>query len=364
MKRPIFIVLVVLVALSALVYIHSKRSLVLLGSDLSAKEESLRKFQVEFQMSPDAAAIDRLAETNRSNSDQFKKLMSIVDVKSAAIPQDVSDKGIYFFESVYATTKLLERKAAAKKMIMPAVNFAVEIPKEEDIPYLLKQNEMIDQIMNIIIEAGMCEVEAVVPLPFDRKDKVLDFEKLSIQVVMSVDADTFIKVVSRINDSVPLYLIEELSLQSQKANRLKVNLCVSRIVTNLSASDSSQSKKDEAASLNKIYPLSMAFDAFTGRNPFFEIKKIAPEDPASAAAAGLLSPAEEDTIGPQFTYKGTIFMDNKFVGIIKDNWNNNVCFVKEGDTCSGYEVLSIDEKKAVLFKDEQEIEITKGDSNG
>jgi hypothetical protein len=67
---------------------------------------------------------------------------------------------------------------------------------------------------------------------------------------------------------------------------------------------------------------------------------------------------------PQFTYKGSINSGNKLVGIIEDNWQNKVCFSQAGDLCSGYKVTKIEDAKATLSKDNQEVILIKGANNG
>ncbi|MFC1709089.1 hypothetical protein ACFL2J_03395 [Candidatus Omnitrophota bacterium] len=361
MRKIISIILLISVVISMFAYLYNKRGLATLSSNMDAQEESMRKFEEDMGLIPGAPALKKLEEAISLDDKEIQMLQSIMDSKNREVPLDVSDKSIYFFESLYATTKALERKASAKKMIIPAVNFSVDIPQEEDIPYLLKQVEMIDHIANIIIDAGNCEIEAIVPSLIDRREQVLDFHKLSIKVSMQIEPNSFVKVLFEINNQIPLYLIEELFVKTQDIDRLKVSFVVTRIVTNSTLSDAPELEVREIQVLDKIYPLGFEFKKFSERNPFFEFVKAAVEVPGSAPAQ--VNSSNKDTLGPQFTFKGSMSMGDKMVGIIHDNWNKNTCFAGEGDICSGYQVSNVEEKKVILLKDDQELEVAKGASS-
>lgn len=357
MRKIILIVLLVLLFVCTSLYIYNKRSMVVLNSNLGQQEESVNKFKDELKIDPSTSAITNLEQMNIANDKELKKLKSVFDSQDQEVPLDVSDKGIYFFESVYATTKLLERKAATQKMIIPPINFAVDVPKDEDIPYLLKQLEMIEDVVSIIIEAGQCDIESITPRLLDKEERMLSFNKQSIQITMGIYPNSLVKVFSDINSHIPLYLIEELSVKSSEENRLRVSFIISRVYTGLSLADIAEFKNKDILDLNVIYPLNLEFESFAKRDPFFKYREAVKE------TSVVERPAIVGRTGPQFTYKGNIYINDKLVGIIEDNWKKSVCFSGAGDVCSGYEVLNVEEKKIVLFKDGQEIVIMKGASN-
>jgi hypothetical protein len=249
------------------------------------------------------------------------------------------------------------------------VDFSVDVPREEDIPYLLKQIEMIDDIMGIIVGVGKCEVATIRPLPLDKTKKFFDFEKLSLQIVLTCDANALVSVLSEINRHAPVYFVEELSLVSVEPPRLKVSLVISRVLTGVSLEDIAEFKSKEIFDLNSVYPLDVDFKTFSKRNPFFRAKdlvkgedvSVSPE--ASLASSNGTSAAKGAKAVPQFTYKGSINTGDKLVGIIEDNWQSKVCFSQVGDLCSGYQVTKIEDAKATLSKDNQEIILLKGANN-
>lgn len=359
MKNIILIILVVLLAIGTFLYMQSKNSLAILTKDLHKQEQAIEKYQKEAQMSPGPEAINKLEEANKLGEKDLKKARSIFDSQGKDLPIEVSDKGIYFFESLYATNKLLERKATAKKMVLPSINFSVEIPQETDIPFLLKQIEMIEQVTGIIIDIGNCEIESVAPVPLDINTKILDFNKLRMQATVKIDANSFIKVISELNNHLPLYLIEELSVKSLEDGRLRVNLIISRIITGLSLADIAEFNNKDIKDLNAIFPLQLDSKLPSTRNPFVKYVKVTAQGPGSTQA----KPGVVSSPGPQFTYKGSINMSGKIVGIIKDNWQDNTCFSSEGDICSEYKVLTVKDKEIKLSKDGQEIILMKGAEN-
>lgn len=362
MKKNILIILIILLAVAVLLYGYGKRSLAVLSEDLNKQEEAIKKYKQEAEISPDADAISKLEKDSAQSEKELKKAKSIFDSKGTELPADVSDKGIYFFESLYATNKLLERKATTKRMVAPPVNFSVDIPKETDIPYLLKQIEMIEQAMGIIIDGGNCEIESIAPIPLDMENKVLDFNKISMQATMYIDANSFVRALSEVNSHIPLYIVEELSVKSLDTNKLKVNFILSRILTDASLSEIAEFKSKDIKSLNVIFPLDSDIKSFSTRNPFFRYKKFVKKDkiPAAAQVAAVAAPVAVVSRGPQFTYKGNIDMNGNIVGIIQDNWKDDVCFSQVGDTCSGFKVISLKEKEVTLSKDEQEVVLMKG----
>lgn len=357
-KKNTLIALGILLAVSAFLYIFKKGSTVVLSNNVNKLEELVRDYQANSDIVPSSAAITELEENNYENEKKLKQLQGVFDSNKQELPENVSDKGIYLFESLHSTTKLLERKSTAKKMLMPPVDFLFDIPKEEDIPHLLKQIEMIDNVMGIVIEAGESEPESIVPQPLDKEEKVLDYNKVSIQITMKTDLNSFVKVLSSINRHIPLYLVEELSLKSAETDKSRVSFVVSRIITDVSLSDIEEFRNKNIYSLNTLFPLDLEFESFSERNPFFKYKQVTEGGPVAVGAAA--PSAGKAKIVAQFTFKGSIYMKDKLTGIIKDNWQGKAYFVAVGDTCSGYKVLQIEDKKAILSKDDQEIILIKG----
>ena len=362
MRKYIVIILALLVTIGIFLHLQSKKKIVSLNEDLNKQEELIRKYQEETGLIPGAVAITKLKESNDLNDREFSKVLSIFDTKEEELPLDVSDKGIYFFQSLHASLKLLEREVTLKKMILPAVDFSVDIPREKDIPFLLKQIEMIDDIMGIIIAGGKCEIIAIRPNPIDKTKKIFDFSKLSMQIVLNIDSNSFINVLSELNRYIPVYLVEELSAIAIEQNRLKVSFVASRILTGSSLEDIAEYINKEIIDLDSLYPQDIDFTSFSERNPFFRHKDlIKDEDTSTTTSTAASTPsAKESKSTPQFTYKGSIYMNKKLVGIIEDNWQGKACFAQLGDTCSGYKVMQIEEDKAVLSKDNQEIILLKG----
>ena len=362
MKKKIFIISIILLAAAVALYGHGKRTMIILSEDLNRQEEDIKKYKQEAELSPGSEAIAELKKESVQSEKELKKAKSVFDSKVTELPADVSDKGIYFFESLYATNKLLERKATAKRMVAPPVNFSVDIPEETDIPYLLKQIEMIEQVMSIVIDGGNCEIESIAPIPLDMENKVLDFIKISMQATMYIEANALVRALSEISSHIPLYIVEELSVKSVETNKLKVNFTVSRILTDASLDEIAEFTGRDIKNLNVIFPLDSDVKSFSTRNPFFRYKKFVKEERVPAAAQVVAIPAPVAVVkrGPQFTYKGIIDMNGNIVGIIKDNWKDDTCFSQSGDTCSGYKVISIEDKEVKLSKDEEEIILMKG----
>jgi hypothetical protein len=135
------------------------------------------------------------------------------------------------------------------------------------------------------------------------------------------------------------------------------------VLTDSSLADIAEFKNKDVKDLNVIYPLKESAGEFGARNPFFKFQPVVKETAATAQQAAAMPAAVVVDPGPQFTYKGNMVMNNKLIGIIEDNWQKDVCFVQAGDTCSGYKVSSVEDKKAVLSKDGQEIILMKGAEN-
>jgi len=355
-RKHILITLAGLLVISAFFYIFSKKTMLNLSTDLSKQEELLQSYQRESDTVPGELAITRLKRTNALNELELKKLQSIFDSRKKDMPGDVSDIGIYFFESLYATTKTLERKATAKKMILPPINFPVDIPEQEEVTFLLKQVEIVDDVLSMIIDTGNSEVEAIQPQVVDKDNSIFGFIKLGLQITMRLDANSLVKVLANLNSHIPLYIIEELTVKSLDQNRLRTSFTISRILTDSVLADLVEFQGKDINDLNMIYPLDMDFKSFSKRNPFFRYKGEVKQTFVSAQT-------KQIPTKPQFTYKGTILMNGKLVGIIEDNWQESICFAEAGDICSEYEVLYIKAKKAALFKDDQEVVLMKGAGN-
>jgi len=360
-RKYVLIVLAILLVVSIFLHSQSKRTISALIKEFNKQEESIQMYQEETDIAPGSSSIAKLKDSEELNKEELQKVLSIFDTKEEELPLDISDKGIYFFQSLHASLKLLEREATSKKMILPAVDFSVDIPQEEDIPYLLKQIEMIDDIMGIIIKIGKCEISAIRPNPIDNTKKILDFNKLSVQIVLNIDSNSLIKVLSELNKFIPVYLIEEFSAVTIEQNRLKISFVVSRILTDLSLEDVGEFRNKKILDLDQLYPQDIDFSSFSKRNPFFRDKDLIKNEvipTTTATPAAVVSKDGKST--PQFTYKGSIYMKKKLVGIIEDNWQDKTCFAELEDLCSGYKVMQVEDGRAVLSKDNQEIILLKG----
>lgn len=369
MRKYILIILAVLLLLVIFLRLQSKRKVAVLRNELIKQEEIISKYQDKTGIIPSSAAITKMKDANATNERELKKILGIFDTGEANLPEDVSDKGIYFYQLLHNSMKQLEREATSKKMVLPPVDFSIDVPRDEDIPYLLKQIEMIDDIMGIVIRAGKCEIATIRPLVFDRTKKSFDFEKLSLQIVMTIDTDALVNVLSQINSHAPVYFIEDFSAVAVVAPQVKVSIVLSRILTGVSLDSVAEFKNKEIFDLNSIYPLDIDLKSFAKRNPFFRTKDLKKEEAGSSADSTAAAKQTAQTAAegakptPQFTYKGNINTGDNFVAIIEDNWQSKVCFSKEGDLCSGYKVTKIEDKKAVLSKDKQEIILLKGADN-
>lgn len=352
MRRAITFILLFLVAVCGFLYLQNKKNFVVLTSDLNKQKEFVRKYQDQIKVPPDNFAITQLEKENLSKEQQLRKSTAVFDSKENELPEDISDKGIYFFESLQAVMKLLERKAASKKIIIPQVDFAIDIPKEEDLPYLLKQVEIIRDAAGIIIDNGKCDIELIRPFPLENT-KLFNFDKLSIQFLLNIDSEYFLKVLFQLNSHIPAYLIEDISIISIDQKRLKINFIISRVITNTSLEDIVELKNKGVVDLNSLYPLDTDIKSFSKRNPFFRFNQ-------SAQNISTSQTAQKGSSAPQFTYKGSIYMKQKLAAIIKDNWQDKVYFSSIGDACSGYKIKNISEDKLILSKDEQEIILLKG----
>lgn len=361
MRKYILIVLAILLVVSIFLHSQSKKTISALTKELNKQEESIQMYQEETDIAPGPSSIAKLKESKGLNKEKLQKVLSIFDTREEELPLDISDKGIYFFQSLQASLKLLEREATSKKMILPAVDFSVDIPQEEDIPYLLKQIEMIDDIMGMVINVGKCEISAIRPNLIDNTKKILDFNKLSVQIILNIDSDSLIKVLSELNRFIPVYLIEEFSAVTIERNRLKISFVVSRILTGLSLEDVSEFRNKEILDSDSLYPQDIDFSSFSKRNPFFRDKDLIKDEVIPTATVTPAAPASKGGKSvPQFTYKGSIYMNKKLVGIIEDNWQEKTCFAESGDLCSEYKIMQIEDSRAVLSKDNQEVILLKG----
>ena len=353
MKKYIIIVLVILTVISALSFLGKKKKVASLGKNLEKEQQLIRKYQDESGITVDKLAITNLKATNSNNEKELLKISSLFDLKIEEMPKETSDTGLYFFQLLQATMKSLERKAAAKKMVIPPVTFSTDAPKVEEIPYLLKQVKMIEDTMGAIIDAGKCEVETIKPLPIDSKKQMFGFQKISIQFGLNINSDSFLVVLSELNKHIPVYLVESLSITSIDQGRLKINMTVSSVLTGRSIEDVPELKEKQIADLDILYPLKVDMRSFDKRNPFFRFSDNTKENEAGPSKSKVSQQ-------PQFLYKGSIDMKTKLTAIIQDQWQNKACFAVVGDICSGYKVVNIEEKKVTLDKDGQEITLTKG----
>lgn len=95
--------------------------------------------------------------------------------------------------------------------------------------------------------------------------------------------------------------------------------------------------KNQGLKLNIPVCLSIsADDSFSKRNPFSRYKE------KTKKAIEVLSVLEE-IVTLQFTYKGSIHMNDKLVGIIQDNWQGNICFSEIRDICSEYKIINTED---------------------
>ncbi|MDD5355931.1 MAG: hypothetical protein PHY56_05315, partial [Candidatus Omnitrophica bacterium] len=124
MRKYILIVLAVLLLLVIFLRFNSKRRIAVLRNELIKQEEVLRKYQDKTGITPSGAAIMKIKDADAANKKELKKILGIFDTGKADLPQDVSDKGIYFFQLLHNSMKLLEREATSKKMVLPPVDFS------------------------------------------------------------------------------------------------------------------------------------------------------------------------------------------------------------------------------------------------
>jgi len=214
------IVLAVLAGIYVLLlspFLKEGRSII--DEELDRKISDMKRFITLTGTVPSKESFAKMEKEKKSLEEKFSVLMDFVDPKKARLSEKNTEAGLYFIEKLHSTMKKFELEAAAKGAKLPDnLGFGDGLPKDSMVPVLLRQLEIIEFTVDMLLKNTGSDVYALKPLKsieyIEPVSKKLFYTELPVQISIKTDTKTLMNLLLELKNASPVISVKELHVKS------------------------------------------------------------------------------------------------------------------------------------------------------
>ncbi len=239
MRQLSVIVFVILTVYLALVRPLTKQSVNMLESEIKLTTRRLERYipKQGLEGLPTKDALKSMEAYLKQDEKNYQKLKKFIDPQKDYLPEGTEEPGLYFTEQTHIISKRLKRQATAARIKIPE-NLGITssaLPEDsKNMELLLKQLDLIDRIMSLLLEQEVNEVSLIKALdPVERRgadtEKLL-FKELPIQLSFLCNSSSFVKILYQIKNFSPVLIIKDIIIKRTAEDALQIDILLSRLV--------------------------------------------------------------------------------------------------------------------------------------
>ncbi|MFH1244877.1 MAG: Amuc_1100 family pilus-like protein [Candidatus Omnitrophota bacterium] len=166
----------------------------------------------------------------------YTLLRNFIDPAKEYLPQGAVEPGLYFIEQLHIVTKRLQRQANSLKIAIPeSFGFSKEMPEDTgNVELLLKELDVVDRVVTLLMEQGVKEVALVKSLPAvevrDEKKEKLFYRELPTQLSFLCESSTLINFLYQLKIFSPVIFVKEITVKRAGGTSLEVKMLLTRFV--------------------------------------------------------------------------------------------------------------------------------------
>ena len=194
----------------------------------TSESAKLRKYLSRNEGPPSKAIIKVLEEGNKrlKKEDELVKKHLTFEQSTQA---PTSGNPVLFFQQRLLTVReemlKLSNKSGVK--IPPSLGFSDTMPDKEQVPALLMQLKVIQDILKLGISSNLVSINS---LTFGEISNKSYFEEVPIELYVNGNLTAITQFLYNVQNAPELYIVEKISITSKEANMLSLKLLINTIV--------------------------------------------------------------------------------------------------------------------------------------
>ena len=198
-------------------FLREGRSII--DEELERKISDMKRFITLTGTVPSKESFAKMEKEKNSLEEKFSGLVDFVDPKKARLSEKNAEAGLYFIEKLHSTMKKFESDSVAKGVKLPEnLGFGDGLPKDNMVPVLLRQLEIIEFVVEILLKNGGSDVYALKPLKsienIEPVSTKLFYTELPVQISIKTGIKTLMNLLLELKNASPVISVKELHVKS------------------------------------------------------------------------------------------------------------------------------------------------------
>jgi hypothetical protein len=196
-----------------------KEGRTIIDEELDRKIGDMKRFITLTGTVPSKESFSKMEKEKDSLGEKFLGLVDFVDPKKTRMSEKSSEAGLYFIEKLHSTIKKFESASSVKGSKLPEnLGFGDGLPKDSMVPVLLRQLEIIEFAVGVLLKNGDSDVYGLKPLKsieyIEPVSKKLFYTELPVQISVKTNTRTFMNLLIELKNASPVISVKELHVKS------------------------------------------------------------------------------------------------------------------------------------------------------
>lgn len=191
----------------------------IMDEELDRKINEMKRFITLTGAVPSKESFAKMDKDKSLLEEKFKSLVDFVDPDKARMTGKNTEAGLYFIEKLHSTMKKFETEAGSKGIKLPEnLGFGDGLPKDSMVPVLLRQLEIIEFTVDMLLKSEGADIYSLKPLKsieyIEPVSKGLFYTELPVQISIKTSAKTLMGLLLQLKNASPVISVKELHVKS------------------------------------------------------------------------------------------------------------------------------------------------------
>lgn len=187
-----------------------------LTSEITERLQRLKQLQLPGQLAPTPSTLTALQAQHGRLEASYRALAQRIDPTGLPQADPAQEPGLYFGQRLHTLQKDLERRAIANHTTLPqSLGLSEELPRQEDVPWLLKELELVELVVTTLMDQQVQAIELIKVVPRRTIQGALKplMTELGVQVRLKGTMPALMKSLTVFREASPVAAVPELSLR-------------------------------------------------------------------------------------------------------------------------------------------------------
>jgi hypothetical protein len=191
----------------------------IMDEELDRKISEMKRFITLTGTMPSKESFSRMEKDKLALEEKFLSLEDFVDPKKARLSEKNKEAGLYFIEKLHSTMKKFEIASATKGGKFPEnLGFGDGLPKDNIVPVLLRQLEIIEFAVEVLLKNEKSDIYTLKPLKpieyIEPVSKELFYTELPVEISVKTGTSTLTDLLLQLKNTSPVISVKELHVKS------------------------------------------------------------------------------------------------------------------------------------------------------